>query len=95
MYDDAEWLRFGIDPQRRAAFQTFVTEKCEKIEDPDFRHDCEMEMWAKLLMLCAENPGYSDWTLKSAMVHACIDFWRKERRYERYFPMEPLPLQAD
>ena len=86
MYDDAEFLRFGIDPQRRAAFQTFVTETCKRLEaDPDLRDDCEMEMWAKLISDCASDPSQDDAYLKVSALNAARSFLRRERGYRGMF----------
>ena len=84
--DDAEWLRFGIDPQRRAAFQTFVTETVKRIPcASDLKDDCEMEMWAKLLTLCLKMPDKPDAYFKKAMLNAARKFLGCQRDYDGLF----------
>ena len=87
MHDDAEFMRFGIDPQRRAAFQTFVTETSKRLDcSPELKDDCEMEMWAKLLTDCLAAPDRPDVYLKKSMLNAARSFLRRERAYRSLFP---------
>lgn len=90
MYDDAEWLRFGIDPQQRAAFQKFAAEKSVQLKrrhalDEADREDCEMQMIAALLFSCLERPDKSDNYRFGVMRNAARKFMRRHNDHERMF----------
>lgn len=93
MYDDAEWLRFGIDQQLRAALQAFVTVLCKRVSDRDLREDAEMEAYYGILAHCLEHESRDEQTLKGVARQAVADFFRTENAYSHYFPisLEALP----
>lgn len=87
MYDDAEWLKFGIDPHRRAALQTFVTALKRKVRNPDLRDDAEMEAYRAILMRCLREPAPDDTSLRSEAISAVRKFLRDDTDYNRIFPV--------
>ena len=95
MYDDAEWAKFGIDPQQRAAFEKFAAEYSRKTMhrhdlSEEERQDCEMDMYVGLFFSCLDEPDRSDAYRIGVMRNKARMFVRRKHTHDEIFVGHPI-----